>query len=183
MSTYLDKLLDNPEYEKMTIEYYPHIQLYYSSDKLYNGHILNETKIKFPKDNVINVEYTEYTHNEKHLRVYDEEPKKREFIHVSQIDNQVQDGLYVLSKYEYIDPNKFPIMNKYHDIKHIKSHCLSHKNIDILLIEQTNTRDPIDSLKYIKLSMVIPNSEQLKKKLKKEFTIACSLVSQMQSLE
>jgi hypothetical protein len=181
MNTYLDTLLSNPDYEKMTVEYYPHIQLHYDANKLYAGSLVNETNIKFPIENVNQVEYTEYTHNEKHLKVYDGEQKKREFIHIVQVDNKIQDGLYVVSKYEYIDPNKFPIMNKYHDIKYIKSQCLSHKGIDIFLIEQRTASNSTDSLKYIKLSMVIPSNEHMKKKFKKEFTVACSLVSQMQS--
>ena len=74
-------------------------------------------------------------------------------------------------------------MNKYHDIKRIKSQCFSHKCLDLFLIEQRNVQNTDDNLKYIKLSMVIPNNEQLKKKLKKEFTVACSSVSQMLSQE
>lgn len=173
---YLDSVLNNPDNVGLTVEYYPNIKLMYQNNDVFGGTIMNEniSKIKLPYDIVKHTEYTEYTHNEKHLRVYSGETKKREFIHVSQVDNKIIDGLFVLSKYEYIDPNKFPIMNRYYDVKHVKSTSCERKGVEIFLIEEK------DTISYSKISFIVPENEQLKKKIKKEFTTVCSSMSQMQ---
>lgn len=156
MESFLLELFEDSSYNGNTVEYYPHIDLLYET----GGTIRNEdmTIIKIPYTQTKKNTFTEYIHNEKCLRIYDN--KEREYLHISQSANRILGtaGIIIVSMYEYIDPNKFPIINKYHDVRRKIITSYEYKNI---MIDVVNEQPGINQLK---LSFVIPCNEQLKKK-------------------
>lgn len=174
MDTFLNKVLKNPSYEGHTIEYYPHIELLYET----GGVIRNEdiTELKIPYTQIKKSIFTEYVYNEKCLRVYDN--KEREYLHAQQICNKIitdvetsTSAIIIMSMYEYIDPNKFPIINKYHDIRKKIVSTYEYKNITIDLI----TEQP--DINNLKISFMVPCNEQLKKKIMIHFKEVVSSMS------
>jgi hypothetical protein len=171
MESFLMEIFKNPSYNGYTVELYPHVELLYENGGTIRNENIATLKIHYTqtKKNT----FTEYIHNEKCLRIYDN--KEREYLHISQSICRVQHldlpnmkneaspdinkyGIIIVSMYEYIDPNKFPIINKYHDVRRKIVTSYEHKNITIDIIQEQ------PNMNHIKLSFVIPCNEQLKKK-------------------
>lgn len=169
MESFLLEIFKNSMYNGNTVEYYPHADLMYEN----GGTIRNEnmTTLKIPYAQTKKNTFTEYIHNEKCLRIYDN--KEREYLHISQSTNRILDnaGIIIVSMYEYIDPNKFPIINKYHDVRRKIITSYEHKNITIDIINEQ------PDINQLKISFVIPCNEQLKKKTLKHIKEVISSLS------
>lgn len=170
----LREIFNNSSFDGSMVEYYPHINVFYEG----GGEIINETpKFTSPITLVKTNNYTEYVYNEKYLRVF--QNKEKEFLQYQQqyssiiSDMNSSKGLMIISHWEYIDPNRFPIVNKYHDVRH---KCISeyeYKNIIIDSILEDN------DMNYIRISFPIHTSinDLVKKKLFANFKEVISLVS------
>jgi len=165
--------------EHCVIEYYPHINLVYNC----GGYLKNETvdKLNLPdaKYNITTDSYTEYIHREKKMIIH--ENGEKDFVknhqihyHIQQIDETI--GLIVISEFEYIDPNKFPILHKYYDV--VKKNIINYDDrfLTVSLITE-NPNEPTMK-KYIKISFNIPKNfdELCKKRIIKHLKEALSLI-------
>lgn len=151
--------------EQLTIDYYPHIVVDYAT----GGHLMNETITEYEKifDNdgkyTKNVyDYTEYVHNNKKMLVHANNDK--EYIEISQLECIVSKGLYNLHNFIHIDPNKFPILNKYYDVCNYHELVYKNKYLNVHLIS-----DLTNSISFIKISFSLPKYDtyQTDDKLKK----------------
>jgi len=134
MEETIRKLFLNEDFDGCVVEYYPHITKMYET----GGMIKDEKNINlnFSKYQVKEEEYTEYVFHDMKKIMY--ETGEREYTITQQKFCCVEDGLYVVSKTECIDPNKFPVLNKYYDICHKKIKTFSNKYISISVISENN---------------------------------------------
>jgi len=159
MEQYISNIIDDSSNDGYIIEYYPHIEILYEN----GGRIKNidKSSLKIPYQQTKTVECTEYVHYEKILRIY--ENRSREYLHIQQKYNKLFNGLVIVEHMEFIDPNKFPIINKYHDVRRKNIITYEYKNIMIDVI----TEKP--DWTYLKISFTIPSNEQMKKKIRSYF--------------
>ena len=132
----------------------------------------------------------EYIHREKKLIVDD--TGNREYMTIQQkfhslceFKNKTHDtnsALIVVSKIEYIDPNKFPILNKYHDVSKKSMKIYDDKYIAINVISEYDFNDKKNYehdkqiITYIKLSFAVHNNEQYKRSVIRHFKEVISLL-------
>jgi hypothetical protein len=127
------------------VEFYPHIEQTSQNCGTIRDEILENIKIdnlQFSDD-----EYTEYIHGWKIMSVF------RNFVHeykyIQQKYIKLNNGLFIVSKIDYIDPNKFPILSKYYDISHKKVRTYHDKYLSISFITENEEHT------YLKISFEI----------------------------
>lgn len=176
MDDTIKEIFSVPKLDGCTVEYYPHIIKQYNS----GGIIKNDKNKTFNLQKYPMKEETciEYVHREKKLIMYDS--GDREYVSVQQKLHKITDGLYVVSKIDCIDPNKFPILNKYHDVKRKMTKIYDDKYITISVISEHNMNTMLsqDDITYIKLSFVINYDEHYKRSVIRHFI---EVVSSLQS--
>ena len=155
--------------EHNIVEYYPHIIQQYN-----HGGMFKDEKFELVNNENYSVKtdiFTEYIHREKKLVVH--ESGDREYLLIKQLACKLSNGLDIVSDVECIDPNKFPVLNKYYDI--CKKNVVSYEDnyITISSISEKNNN-------YIKLSFQIPKKfdEQYKRRVLRHFKAALSLLPQ-----
>lgn len=142
-----------PNMDGYVVEYYPHITKQYEQ----GGIIANDDGINIANRKIMKEEtVVEYIYREKKLLVH--ENGDREYISAQQEYNIIGDGLYVISNIEYIDPNKFPILNKYYDTIRKTVTTYDDKYITISIINEGN-------FSYLKISFTINYNEQYKRSI------------------
>lgn len=155
----IKEILLNPNLYGCIVEYYPHII------KLYDmgGQIKTENLSTFTISNysIMSDTITEYIHREKKMIVHESDNNQlccdREYLNIQQKHNMLTtEGLFIVSRIEHIDPNKFPILNKYYDITKKKIKTFRNKYISVSIINETEHFDE----QYIKLSFGVNNNEQ-----------------------
>lgn len=170
METTIDEIFANPRLDGCIVEYYPHVILQYEN----GGTLKNDANLDlsvFSKFATRDEKYTEYIHREKKLTVYssdDNECNNREYVTVQQKYNKlipvtnsketvpVSACLFVVSKIDCIDPNKFPILNKYYDICEKTVKIFDDKYLTISIIQEK-------SITYIKISFAVNRDVQYKR--------------------
>lgn len=164
-----------PKLDGCVVDFYPHIIQQYNT----GGIIKNE------RDTIFNLQmypvreekYIEYIHREKKLIIYDS--GDREYVSVQQKLHKITNGLYVVSKIDCIDPNKFPILNKYYDVKRKSTKIYDDKYITISIISEYD-KDTVtpssDDITYIKLSFVINYDDHYRRSIIRHLTEVISLL-------
>lgn len=178
---YITKLYSNHELEGCIVEYYPHIEHTYT----YGGEIVNEKGTvgeDVENEKLIRIpysecEYTEYVHGWKIMNIYENGMREYKCIEQKYVD--VHDGLYVVSKIDYIEPNKFPILSKYYDVCHKYIKTYNDKYIDISYIKEYAEKglrrmENNDYKIYLKLTFEI--NPKCQKNLIRHFTSIISLI-------
>jgi hypothetical protein len=188
MENIIKEILSTPKFDGCVVEYYPHVIRQYET----GGFIKNETELVFNPPNIPTrtEKMVEYIHREKKLVVY--ESGDREYLSVQQKFNQLCDGspnsatydgtgkmensaLVIVSKVDCIDPNKFPMLNKYYDICRKTVTIFDDKYITISIISENNI-DGESQFTYIKISFLIHNNEQYKRGVLRHFREVVSLL-------
>lgn len=150
MEKTIETIFSIKENQDCEIDYYPHIIKQYEN----GGRFVQENFSKIDFDDT--KEITEYIFRNKKLIV--NKMGDREYNIEHQKMTILADGLYVVTKVECIDPNKFPVLHKYYDISHKIIHSKEYKYITISYIQE-------DDLQYIKLSFPV-DTENMKKIIK-----------------
>lgn len=158
MENIISNLFDNDDLDGCTVEYYPHIEMKYN----FGGSLKNEKFDKY-KINMKSTEeqLVEYIFRDKKLTISEDET--REYSMTQQKQNIIKDGLFIVSKIECIDPNRFPILNEYYDISKKNITKFEFKYITLLFVREKN-------INYIKITFQL-FTDKLKKETYKRKTI------------
>jgi hypothetical protein len=177
MENIIEQIFQKQELDGCTVEYYPHIFLNYTTGGTFKNENISELKINnayITDDNV-----TEYIHREKKMIIHNN--GDREYFNIKQKYNDISKdaGLFIVSKIECIDPNKFPILSQYYDIsnKIIKSYDYRYINISLIKENILIDKNQHSEITYIKISFVIPNDISIKKKIIKHIKEVLSSLS------
>lgn len=167
----IEEIFNLPDLDECVVEYYPHVNVLYES----GGSFQNETNIdfKFPNYSITDEDVTEYVYHDKKL-IFHHNTNDREYTLIQQRFNKIQDGLFIVSKIDYIDPNRFPILCQYYDKtqKHIKTYFGKYLTVFVITENDIN---------YLKISFNINYDEHYKKKIIKNLKEVISLIQQKQS--
>jgi len=167
MANIINEYIFDNNLDKCTVDYYPHISVQYNT----GGMIINETceSLNIPNFGISEETLTEYTYRDKKLIIYDSGNK--EYLSVNQKLHKISDGLFIISKVDCIDPNKFPILKKYDNIckKNIISY--DHKYFTTSLVTEIyqDSNNVEKTIKYIQISFTITNDERYNNHLMKYF--------------
>jgi hypothetical protein len=160
----INDVFNNPEYEGLTLNYYPHLTNQYNSGGQFKNETISDIS-KYYSEPPIEESYTEYVHKDKSMFVtkYINESENavlnKDFQYNHQIDYRITDGLYLIMKIEKIDPNRFPILQKYYNTIETNVKSFNEKYINVSLITENQT------LTYLKISITITNDDHIKKKI------------------
>lgn len=172
MEEFLTEIFSDHNFDDCVFEYYPHINIQYKT----GGTIVNENieTLNMPFSLIKTDTITEYIYRERKMIV--ESSGDKEYQNVHQIHCYVKpnnaNGLVIISQIEYIDPNKFPVLNSYYDINKKVVRTYDDKYITIQLISENN------DMNYIKISFNITQNEEYKKRIKRHFTKVISWLQQ-----
>lgn len=179
MEKELTHIVLDSNFEDCVVDYYPHIDM--TIDDLTQipmnehnnyaivGQIRNEIdfSINLPNCQYIDDKLTEYSYRDKKLVIH--ESNEREYLLIQQKYNKISDGLFVVSKIDCIDPNRFPMLNQYHTVSTKVIRKYEHKLISLYIIHEYNDT-------YIKLSFTLVNNDKYKKDIIKQFKEVISLL-------
>jgi hypothetical protein len=179
MEKYINALFLNTDLEGCVVEYYPHIENISSKcgnirdEKPYLDK--DENNIKLSHLQCSESEYTEYIHGWKIMNIY--ESGIHEYKYIQQKYTDIHDGLYVVSKIDYIEPNKFPILSKYYDIRHKKTKTYHDKYFDISYIkEERKDEMSEEKVNKIYLKLIFEINTKYQKNIIRHITSIISLL-------
>ena len=156
MEETITEIFKIPNVDGTTVDYYPHIK---ADGRI--GYFLDEPTVQFNAQNFSQKEekYTEYVHYNKRMVIH--ETGERDYMLHKQVFQKIADGLFVVSKIEYIDPNRFPILCKYHAVcrRTIKTYDDKYITVSIITEEYPN-ENYLGRLTYIKISFIIENTDK-----------------------
>lgn len=166
----IDRICLSSDMTGCVINYYPHIIKQYTNGGKFKNENFNELKI-FTK-NLVEEITTEYIYKNKKMIV--DANGNKEFQCIQQKTCFMNNGLYEVLNIEFIDPNKFPILNKYYDVS--KKHVYKYldKYVTVSLINETI--DEKTTINYIKLSFSVPQNETQKQSLYRHLKAIIALI-------
>jgi hypothetical protein len=167
MEQIINNIFQTPDLENCTVEYYPHVIVQYKQGGVFKNE--NITKLDIKKSYETTDTITEYVHREKKFIVH--KNGDREYLKIQQKINHLsqENGLFVVSKIECIDPNKFPVLSQYYDISKKTIKMYDGKYTTTSIITE-------DDLTYIKLSFSIVYDDIMCKKIIKNLKELISLL-------
>lgn len=137
----INKIIDDPQYSNNVVEYYPKITKLCDNignidmgKKLYD-HINNLLNKKY--SNVTTLRTIEYIYHEKKL-VISELENSREYIQCRQTGHVFGNGMIIMYKKSRIDPNKFPIIDKYDDVQEKQTITYRLRNVIIDIVQENS---------------------------------------------
>lgn len=166
MSNIINEYISDPTLEKCIVDFYPHIQLNFKT----GGFLINETcdELKIPNIGITEENVTEYIHRDKKLIIY--ESGNKEYLSINQKSNKINNGLFIVSKIDNIDPNRFPILKNYDNICKKNIITYDNKYFTTSLIHESYSENNKDkNIKYIQISFIITNDERFNIHLIKHF--------------
>lgn len=178
MDSALNEIFQMQNLEECIIDYYPHIIMQYDTGGIFQNETFTSLNVPNAHESCDTV--TEYVHREKKLIIH--ESGDREYLSIQQKMHKLSDGLFVVSKVDCIDPNKFPILCKYYDICNKKIKSYDDKYITTSIISESISKNNIN---YIKMSFTITptiiRDDVIKRKIIKRFKEVVSLLPRKES--
>lgn len=162
MEQTIEELFTREDLIGCTVDYYPHIVKQYEN----GGTLKNENNVSIncKPTRIICDTATEYVYGWMKMIIHDDHT--REYLSSMCKDHKITDGLYIVSKIDCIDPNKFPILCKYYDISTKISKIYYDKYVTLQIINEQwcdGKNEQKNNATYIKISFQIENGEQYKR--------------------